>query len=95
MKGHKMNYRNQQKYNEVGPDSAGQSGATQQISGAGFADSQSVEELIEEGNAFEANVIYGIEKAEDDDVSEVTTHEVPQDDVPGEYVDDGRPDSDS
>jgi hypothetical protein len=90
-----MNYRNRQKHNEVGPDSAGQSGATQQISSTGIADSESVEELIEEGNAFEANVIYGIEKAEDDAVSEVTTHEVPEDDVPGEYVNDGRPDSDS
>lgn len=40
---------------ETGPDSAGQSGATQQISDTPIADSESVEELVEEGNAFEAN----------------------------------------
>ena len=45
-----------------------------------------VEELAEEGNAFEASVIYGIENAEDAGVSEVTTHEVPEDDVPGDGV---------
>jgi len=72
---------------ETGPDSAGQSGATQQISDTPIADSESVEELAEEGNAFEADAIYGVENARDPDVSEVTTHEVPEDDVPGEYLD--------
>ena len=75
---------------ETGPDSAGQSGATQQISDTPIADSESVEELSEEGNAFEANAIYGVENARDPDVSEVITHEVPEDDVPGEYLDNGR-----
>ena len=74
---------------ETGPDSAGQSGATQQISDTAIADSESVEELVEEGNAFEANVIYGVENARDQGVSEVITHEVPEDDVPGEYLDNG------
>ncbi len=78
----------QRKHNEVGPDSAGQSGATQQISGTRIADSESVEELTEEGNTFEANVIYGVENAEDAAISEVVTREVPEDDVPGEYLDD-------
>lgn len=87
--------KNQKKRSDMGPDSAGQSGATQQISGIPNADFESVEELAEEGNAFEANVIYGIENAEDAGVSEVTTHEVPEDDVPGEYLDDGQPDSNS
>ena len=59
----------------------------QLISTAAIADSESVEELAEEGNAFEANVIYGIENASDPDVSEVFTHEVPEDDVPAEYLD--------
>ena len=90
-----MTNQNQRKRGEVGPDSAGQSGATQQISGTPTADSESVEELAGEGNAFEANVIYGIENAEDAGVSEVTTHEVPEDDVPAEYLDDGQPDSNS
>jgi len=79
--------RNRKKRMETGADSAGQGGATQQISDAPIADSESVEELAEEGNAFEANVIYGVENASDPSVSEVITHEIPEDDVPGEYLD--------
>src|SRR3954464_14884015 len=82
-----MTKRGRKKRMETGPDSAGQSGATQQISDTPIADSESVEELAEEGNAFEANAIYGVESARDPDVSEVFTHEVPEDDVPGEYLD--------
>jgi N utilization substance protein A len=72
---------------ELGPDSAGQSGDIQQMPAAPTADSESVEELAEEGNAFEANAVDGVEEAADPDVSEVTTREVPEDDVPGEYLD--------
>ena len=72
---------------ETGPDSAGQGGATQQISDIPIADSESVDELAEEGNAFEADVIYGVENARGPSVSEVITHEIPEDDVPGEYLD--------
>jgi hypothetical protein len=72
---------------ETGPHSAGQGGATQQISDTAIADSESVEELVEEGNAFEANVIYGVENARDHSASEVITHQVPEDDVPREYWD--------
>ena len=54
-------------------------------------DSESAEELLEEGQAFEAGIISGVEDAPDADKSEVTTHEVPQDDVPGEYDDKDRP----
>lgn len=43
-------------------------------------------ELLEEGNAFEAEVVMGVEDAEDADEVEVRTHEVPQDDVPAEYL---------
>ncbi len=75
------------KRNETGPASAGQSGDTQQISNLADADSESVEELAEEGNAFEADAIEGVESAEPPDVSEVKTREVPEDDVPGEYLD--------
>jgi len=54
-------------------------------------DSESAEELLEEGQAFEAGIISGVEDAPDAGKSEVTTHEVPQDDVPGEYDDKDRP----
>jgi len=73
---------------ETGASSAGQSGDIQQIPDEPSADSESVEELVEEGNAFEADAVEGVEEAEDPDVSEVTTREVPEDDVPAEYRDD-------
>jgi hypothetical protein len=74
--------------NELGPDSAGQSGDAQQLPNTAGADSESVEELINEGNAFEADAVLGVENANEPDVSEVTTREVPEDDVPGEYLND-------
>jgi hypothetical protein len=51
-----------------------------------LAELESVDELLEEGNAFEADVVKGVEDAEDDDEVEVRVHEVPRDDVPGEYL---------
>jgi len=65
--------------------SGGQSGDLQGLSNVQGADSQSVDELLEEGNAFEADVVKGVEDAGDE--GEVRTHEVPEDDVPGEYLD--------
>jgi hypothetical protein len=64
-----------------------QSGDLQGLSNVAGADSESVDELLEEGNAFEAEVVQGVEDAEDADRGEVRTHEVPEDDVPGEYLD--------
>ena len=68
-----------------GLETAGQSGDTQGLSNLAGADSESVEELLEEGQSFEAGIIRGVENAPDADVAEVTTREVPQDDVPLEY----------
>jgi len=70
-----------------GPHSGEQSGDLQGLSGIEAADSESVDELIEEGNAFEADVVSGVESAGDADGKEVRTHEVTEDDVPGEYLD--------
>ena len=64
-----------------------QSGDLQAISHRKLADSESVDELLEEGNAFEAGVVAGVQRAEDADEQEVRTHEVPEDDVPEEYLD--------
>jgi hypothetical protein len=66
-------------------ETGGQSGDTQGLSKRESVDSESVEELVEEGQAFEAEVVEGVEDAPDPDVSEVKTHEVPEDDVPSEY----------
>jgi hypothetical protein len=69
-----------------GAGSAGQSGDLQGLSRVEDADSESVAELLEEGNTFEAEVVAGVEAADDDEM-EVRTHEVPEDDVPDEYLD--------
>jgi hypothetical protein len=69
----------------LGARSAGQSGDTQGISAAVRTDSESVEELLEEGQSFEAEVVTGVENAPEPDESEVRTKEVPEDDVPEEY----------
>lgn len=50
-------------------------------------DSESVAELVDEGQDFEAEVVSGVENARDPDQSEVKTREVPEDDVPEEYRD--------
>jgi hypothetical protein len=71
----------------LGAGSAGQSGDLQGLSAAEGAESESVGELLEEGNAFEAEVVKGVEDADDADEGEVVTHEVPEDDIPGEYRD--------
>jgi len=73
---------------ELGPNSAGQSGDTQDLSNLSDANFESVEELHEEGNDFEAEAINGVEASKPADVAEVTTREVPEDDVPEEYRDD-------
>jgi hypothetical protein len=67
--------------------SGGQSGDLQGLSDVERANSESVDELVEEGNAFEAGIVSGVEDARDADEQEVHTHEVPEDDVPGEYLD--------
>src|SRR5579864_1124969 len=64
-----------------------QSGDLQGVRDFERADSESVDELLEEGNAFEAGIVAGVEEAEDDIEKEVKTHEVPEDDVPEEYLD--------
>src|SRR5258705_12698890 len=55
------------------PRSGEQSGDLQGLSRIEAADSESVDELIEEGNAFEADVVAGVESAGDADEKEVRT----------------------
>jgi N utilization substance protein A len=66
--------------------SAGEAGSLQGLSDVPEADSESVDELLEEGNAFEAGIIEGVEDAPDADQGEVRTHEVPEDEVSEEYL---------
>jgi hypothetical protein len=71
----------------LGPSAGGQSGDVEGLSETEQADSESVSELAEEGQDYEAEVVSGVENARDADQGEVKTHEVPEDDVPGEYLD--------
>jgi hypothetical protein len=69
----------------MGSRSGGQSGDTQGLSAGPDVDSESVEELLEEGQSYEAEVIQGVEDAPDADQGEVRTREVEEDDVREEY----------
>jgi len=76
----------------AGPDSAGQSGDVEGLSDEPEASSDSVEDLVESGQYYEAEVVEGVENAPDADVAEVTTHErpaaenenIPEEELPGE-----------
>jgi hypothetical protein len=72
---------------EVRKHSGELSGDLQGLPEVDHPNSESLHELIEEGNSFEANVLAGVEDAEDNEGKEVHTHELPEDDVPGEYMD--------
>ena len=75
-----------------GPDSGGQSGDDEGLDDEPEAGDESVKELVDEGQYFEAEVVEGVEDAPDADVAEVTTHErpesenenVPEEEKPGE-----------
>lgn len=71
----------------LGPETGGQSGDTEGLSRSELADSESVEELLEEGQAYEAGIVSGVENTPDADEGEVRTRQVPEDDVPQEYLD--------
>ena len=61
------------------------------VSTAESVDSESADELLEEGQAFEAGIVSGVEDAPDADQGPVKTREVPEDDVPEEYDGKDRP----
>src|SRR5262249_25036729 len=69
----------------LGPASAGQSGDTQGLPANAEADSESVEELIEEGQASEAAIVEGVERASNEQGAPVRTKQLREDDVPLEY----------
>jgi transcription termination/antitermination protein NusA len=76
----------------TGPDSGGESGDVEDLSDEPEASSDSVEDLVESGQYYEAEVVQGVEDAPDADVAEVTTHErpetanenIPEEELPGE-----------
>ena len=60
----------------LGPNAAGQSGDIEGLSAVASGDSESVTELVEEGQDLEAEKVSGVENAPDPDEAEVTTHGV-------------------
>jgi hypothetical protein len=77
----------QHELSDSGSNSAGQSGDDQGIANCAEADSQSVKDLVDEGQFFEASVVEGVEHSPEADVAEVRTRQFPEDDVPPEYLD--------
>jgi hypothetical protein len=70
------------------PHRDGQAGDLQGLSSRPTANLESVEELLDEGKALEAEAVRGVETALDADQGEVE-HELPEDDPP-EYLDKDR-----
>jgi hypothetical protein len=79
--------RHAQIHQGVALERGGQSGDIQDLSSIEDVDSESVTQLVEEGQAFEAGIVDGVEKAPDADEGEVRTKEVPEDDISPEYRD--------
>jgi len=69
----------------LGAASGGKTGDTQGLARRSYDDSESVEELMEEGQYMEAEAVSGVENAPDADQGEVRTRQFPEDDVPEEY----------
>lgn len=59
----------------LGPNAAGQSGDIAGLSAIATGNSESVAELVEEGQDLEAEKVSGVENAPDPDEAEVTTHD--------------------
>jgi hypothetical protein len=72
-------------------NSAGQSGDTQGLFDTDDADSETVEELLEDGQYFEAEAIRAIENVPPADIAEVRTRQFAEDDVPAEYLERDEP----
>lgn len=72
---------------ETGAAAAGQSGDLQGLSGAEESDNESVRELIEEGQFYEASVVDGVENAPPPDAGPLRVRKRPEDDLRPEYED--------
>jgi N utilization substance protein A len=69
-----------------GPESAGQAGDDTDLPEDEEASSESVQELVDDGQYYEAEVVDGVENAPPADEAEVTTHERPM--IQGEEIPD-------
>ena len=72
----KTKFKTESDTRDLGPNSAGQSGDNQGLSNDEDESSESVNELLEEGQYFEAGILSGIEDIPPADVSEVRVREI-------------------
>jgi hypothetical protein len=70
----------------TGSAAAGQSGDLQGLPGKEDVENESVRELQEEGQFFEASVVDGVENAAFAEEGEVRVRQRPEDDLPPEYA---------
>jgi hypothetical protein len=72
---------------ETRPAVAVQSGDLQGLEGKEESESESVRELTEEGQFYEASVVDGVENAPPADAGPLRVHRRSEDDLPPEYAD--------
>ena len=77
--------------NQPGDEITRETGDAEGLSDSAESSSQSVAELLDEGQSFEASVLNGIENAPNADGGPIKIREVREDDVPAEYIDDEEP----
>jgi len=78
--------KNKSKPRGLGLTSGDHAGDDQGLPNIPEADSESVKELVDEGQPFEASAIDGVEEAPEPESSEVRTRQVSEDDIPREYL---------
>jgi hypothetical protein len=88
MKSRKASVSKRRGFVESEAPTEGQAGDLQGLPNLEEADSESIAELVAEGQSFEAGVLEGVENAPEPDVAEVRTKQFPEDDVPVEYLED-------
>ena len=82
-----VTYARKQQSPETGAAAAGQSGDLQGLSGREESENESVRELIEEGQFYEASVVDGVENAPPADAGPMRSYRRAEDDLPPEYTD--------
>ena len=70
---------------ETGPGAGGQSGDLQGLSGEEDVDNESVRELVEEGQFYEASIVEAVENAPPADEGPLRPRKRREDDLPPEY----------
>jgi hypothetical protein len=73
---------------DTGSAAGGQAGDLQGLSGEEDVQNESVRELVEEGQFFEASVVEAVENAPPPEAGPLKPHKIREDDIPPEYLPD-------